>query len=456
MHDEDDSNLLNASDMPEYEENHSNYFFWLGALVVLFLAYKKIKAEREYQKQKLTPEELLFEEETLFKIKKLPTGFLSRCWGYLTSICLPYFLQLPVNKLYAYAFSCNLEEAEKEVGEYKSLGDFFCRRLKEGARPLAPDSFLVSPVDGKIVHFGLVDDEFDEMEQIKEVTYSLTEFLGEDSPIVKKIRERRQQRELNYTNHLAYEQEATDFYYCIIYLAPGDYHGYHSPVDWTATQREHFPGHLFPVSYWSVSRIEGLFALNERVVVSGNWKYGEFSYTPVGAYNVGSMDLAFDEELVTNSDHPPEPLKIYSEPVVLNQGDNIGFFHLGSTVVLVFEAPKMVFTKDRGEKVKMGEKLAVKLTPELAHLHKKRIEEETIYMDTLYQRKLKALTSKEMTHEVISFKQERLWEQYRVRNKILKELRQSFYPKVEPDTVEMLKQKKDELRERVAKEKEEP
>ena len=41
--------------------------------------------------------------------------------------------------------------------------------------------------------------------------------------------------------------------------------------------------------------ITGLFNHNERVVLSGNWKHGFFSFTAVGAYNVGSINLKFDE-----------------------------------------------------------------------------------------------------------------------------------------------------------------
>ena len=41
--------------------------------------------------------------------------------------------------------------------------------------------------------------------------------------------------------------------------------------------------------------VAGLFNHNERVALTGTWKYGFFSFTAVGAYNVGSIDLNFDK-----------------------------------------------------------------------------------------------------------------------------------------------------------------
>ena len=35
----------------------------------------------------------------------------------------------------------------------------------------------------------------------------------------------------------------------------------------------------------------GLFALNERVILAGEWQHGRFLYTSVGAYNVGSISI---------------------------------------------------------------------------------------------------------------------------------------------------------------------
>ena len=50
-------------------------------------------------------------------------------------------------------------------------------------------------------------------------------------------------------------------------------------------------GELFTVSPWAVRTMPGLFALNERVLLSGQWQHGYFSLTAVGALNVGSIYL---------------------------------------------------------------------------------------------------------------------------------------------------------------------
>ena len=154
-------------------------------------------------------------------------------------------------------------------------------------------------------------------------------------------------------------------YYCVVYLAPGDYHRFHSPVSWVVESRRHFAGELYSVSPYLQRTLPGLFTLNERVVLLGRWKYGFFSYTPVGATNVGSIVINFDRELRTNSllndtladraaaeaQRKGEPYSGYAEatytessPVLgghaLKKGEEMGGFQLGSTIVMVFEAPK--------------------------------------------------------------------------------------------------------------------
>lgn len=75
-------------------------------------------------------------------IGALPLRNLSRLWGYLNSLELPVWARPAGFKLYATIFGCNLDEVEKDLKEYRSLGDFFYRKLKDGSRPIA-DAVLV-------------------------------------------------------------------------------------------------------------------------------------------------------------------------------------------------------------------------------------------------------------------------------------------------------------------------
>lgn len=181
-------------------------------------------------------------------------------------------------------------------------------------------------------------------------------------------------------------------YYAVVYLAPGDYHRFHSPTNWVVEKRRHFAGELFSVSPYLQRTLPGLFTLNERVVLLGRWRYGFFSYVPVGATNVGSIKINFDRELRTNSlttdtaaDKAAEEAQKRGEQYTgfseatyenaslvlgghaLRTGEEMGGFQLGSTIVLVFEAPVGAtdpetkqhkgwrWAVDKGQRIKMGQ-----------------------------------------------------------------------------------------------------
>lgn len=75
----------------------------------------------------------------------LPLRNMSRLWGYVNSLELPVWFRPYGFKLYALAFGCNLEEIDPDdLTQYVSLGDFFYRKLKAGARPV-DSAILVRP-----------------------------------------------------------------------------------------------------------------------------------------------------------------------------------------------------------------------------------------------------------------------------------------------------------------------
>ncbi|XP_058433400.1 phosphatidylserine decarboxylase proenzyme, mitochondrial isoform X5 [Marmota monax] len=226
--------------------------------------------------------------------KSVPTRLLSRAWGRLNQVELPHWLRRPVYSLYIWTFGVNMKEAAVEdLHHYRNLSEFFRRKLKPQARPVSGLHSVISPSDGKILNFGQVKNC--EVEQVKGVTYSLESFLGprtymEDLPFPPASSCD------SFRNQLV-TREGNELYHCVIYLAPGDYHCFHSPTDWTVSHRRHFPGSLMSVNPGMARWIKELFCHNERVVLTGDWKHGFFSLTAVGATNVGSIRIYFDRPL---------------------------------------------------------------------------------------------------------------------------------------------------------------
>lgn len=92
--------------------------------------------------------------------------------------------------------------------------------------------------------------------------------------------------------------------FTIIYLAPGDYHRFHSPAQFKTHFRRHIAGWLDPVKPSYVFKHKNVFKDNERVNLLGTWDHGFFSISFVGAMNVGSIQLHYDPELDTNQANP--------------------------------------------------------------------------------------------------------------------------------------------------------
>ena len=105
---------------------------------------------------------------------------------------------------------------------------------------------------------------------------------------------------------------------------------------------------------------QGLFHINERVVYTGSWAHGFFSMSAVGATNVGCIRVGCDPELNTNCQGKDEAgsCKEASISAKSSKGEYFGEFNLGSTIVLVFEAPDKLDTSIvSGMKIKMGEEI---------------------------------------------------------------------------------------------------
>ncbi|KAM7144926.1 phosphatidylserine decarboxylase proenzyme, mitochondrial isoform 3-T8 [Macrochelys suwanniensis] len=339
-------------------------FHFLVATGGGYASYRQYEKYKEEQLEKMgieIPIKLASEWEVSL-YKSVPTRLLSRAWGRLNQVELPTWLRKPVYSLYIWTFGVNMKEAAVEdLHHYRNLSEFFRRKLKPQSRPVCCYHSVISPSDGKILNFGQVKNC--EVEQVKGVTYSLESFLGPRT-CTEDVQFSQTSSCNSFQNQLV-TQEGNELYHCVIYLAPGDYHCFHSPTDWRVLHRRHFPGSLMSVNPGIARWIKELFCHNERVVLTGDWKHGFFSLTAVGATNVGSIRIYFDRDLRTNS--PRYSKGSYNdfsfitnnkEGIPMRKGEHLGEFNLGSTIVLVFEAPKNFnFHIKPGQKIRFGEAL---------------------------------------------------------------------------------------------------
>jgi phosphatidylserine decarboxylase len=230
------------------------------------------------------------------------------------------------------------EAADPDPAHYASFNDFFTRALREGARPLARADW-VCPVDGAISQCGPI--EHDRLFQAKGHHYTVDALLGGDS------------------------QQAAQFVggrFATLYLSPRDYHRIHMPCDARLVAMTHVPGALYSVNPATARAIPGLFARNERVVCCFDTAHGPMTMVLVGATIVGSMATVWHGTV-----NPPRPGTIrrwhYEQsPIDLKQGDEMGRFMLGSTVIMLWPAVDMAFAQgwDAGRSIRMGDAMATK------------------------------------------------------------------------------------------------
>jgi phosphatidylserine decarboxylase len=192
-------------------------------------------------------------------------------------------------------------------------------------------------VDGAISQVGAIAS--DQIFQAKGHSYSTTALVGGDATLAAQFQ---------------------DGHFATIYLSPRDYHRIHMPCDGALKRMTYVPGDLFSVNPTTARGVPGLFARNERVVCVFDTAHGPMVLTLVGATIVGSMSTVW-HGLV----NPPRPGRLWeksyeSGAVALRQGEEMGRFMLGSTVVLLFPKSDMAFNAQwqSATPVRLGEAMA--------------------------------------------------------------------------------------------------
>lgn len=266
-------------------------------------------------------------------------------WHYLPKKKLSYMVgKLSKHRLskrlipyYIKAYQIDLSAVKKPLNEFDNLLDFFIRELKPEMRPIDKrEDVVTSPVDGTISQIGRIHEET--IIQAKGLNYSLTELLGDDKENIDRF---------------------INGQFVTIYLSPSDYHRIHSPVEGKVIKLVYIPGELFPVNRQGVDLIPDVFVKNERVISYIKNDYGFYALVKVGATNVGSIKVVFDDNIPLKNKKGVHHQN-YSNDVLLSKGEELGRFEFGSTVILLFQPQqvKWIIEPTAGTKVQMGQALA--------------------------------------------------------------------------------------------------
>lgn len=259
--------------------------------------------------------------------------FASQARGSTTTSVIRWFVK---------KYQVNMAEAlNPDISSYVTFNDFFTRALKPGMRPLA-EAELICPVDGAISQFG--DIKQDQIFQAKGHSYSTTALVGGDSILAAQF------------------QNGS---FATIYLSPKDYHRIHMPCDGTLKRMIYVPGDLFSVNPTTARGVPGLFARNERVVCVFETENGLFVLVLVGATIVGSMATVWHGQINPPRSSDVREWRYDDEIISLKQGDEMGRFMLGSTVVMLFpenQSRTLTFnsTWEAGGAVQLGQAMCQK------------------------------------------------------------------------------------------------
>lgn len=228
------------------------------------------------------------------------------------------------------------ESAISNIDDFEHFDAFFTRALKPGARQFdAPPEALISPCDGAISEIGQLDQ--DRLLQAKGMSYRLSDLLV-DTAAAKAL-------------------EGGQF--ATLYLSPKDYHRLHMPFAGKLHSAIHVPGRLFSVAPFAVEGIPNLFARNERLVCLLDTEFGPAALVMVGALLVSGIETPWGGWFV-----PPYGNTIarrsYDPAVELARGDELGRFHMGSTIIVITPpgAPTWLPQWQAGNPLQVGNRLA--------------------------------------------------------------------------------------------------
>lgn len=280
----------------------------------------------------------LMEQVQTFPLFLLPQHPLSRVMFAATRLRWAPWKNWQINWfIRRYGVDMNIAR-DPDPASYPNFNQFFTRPLREDARPLIQDRDAIAcPVDGVVSQVGSVVEG--RLFQAKGREYGLSELLANDVKSTGLFQGGR---------------------FVTLYLAPKDYHRIHMPLTGRLVRMVYVPGRLFPVNQRTTRVVSRLFARNERVITWFETDAGPMALILIGALLVGGMETVWAGPVTPASmrrlrgwDHAD------GQPIVLQRGEEMGRFNMGSTVILLLGRGGVQWSQDiqPHAPVRMGQRL---------------------------------------------------------------------------------------------------
>ncbi|KAI0058418.1 hypothetical protein BV25DRAFT_1891260 [Artomyces pyxidatus] len=209
-------------------------------------------------------------------------------------------------------FKVKMEDFEpSDLDKFHNFDEFFVRRLRPGARPIAEaedDTLAVIPSDCRAVFFETVAET--KKLWIKAREFTIAQLIEDEKAA------------------LTWAEGRVGSFR----LSLQDYHHYHSPVSGKVAWWKSIPGETYGVDPLAINSDVDVLGRNERTAVCiDSAEFGKVLFVAIGAQDVGSCNLTPTVE----------------EHGVLKKGDEIGWFQFGgSSIVVAFEKERITFDED--------------------------------------------------------------------------------------------------------------
>ena len=191
-----------------------------------------------------------------------------------------HVLREPLYRLFIFIMGIDIDECQKKLINFNTLGDLFSREIKASSRPFSAG--LISPVDGRIRRFSIggLNDRI----KIKNYYYSIKDVIQ--------------------------SKENKHYHYLNIYLSPRNYHRVHAPIDGYIQYIRYIPGSLLPVSP-PFDRIFGDLSINnERLIFKIQYYDTSIYIVMIGGICVGKMETGFIKKFSQLIVHQEKPENI--------------------------------------------------------------------------------------------------------------------------------------------------